>query len=176
MERVTGIGGVFFRAADPDALRKWYEQHLGVARTPTDYDQRPWWQAAGPTIYEPFPTDTPYFDRPTQGWMINFRVADLDAMVAQLRAGGIEVTVDPESSPNGRLARLHDPEGNPVELWEPKTGPVKPDTRIESVSDRSTMSSSSFPIGRKRRRGTSAHSASMSSRSAGTGQRIRAGR
>ena len=125
MEKVAGIGGVFFRAADPDGLRKWYEQHLGVARTPADYNQRPWWQAAGPTTYEPFPTDTPYFDRPTQGWMINFRVDDLDAIVAQLRAGGIEVTVDPESHPNGRFARLHDPEGNPVELWEPKTSPVE---------------------------------------------------
>jgi glyoxylase I family protein len=125
MEKVTGIGGVFFRAGDPDALKSWYERHLGVTRTPTDYDQRPWWQAAGPTVYEPFPSDTSYFDRPTQGWMINFRVADLDAMVAQLRAGGIEATVVPESYPNGRFARLHDPEGNPVELWEAKTGPAE---------------------------------------------------
>jgi catechol 2,3-dioxygenase-like lactoylglutathione lyase family enzyme len=128
MEKVTGIGGMFFRAGDPAALKRWYEQHLGVPPTPTDYDQRPWWQAAGPTIYEPFPSDTEYFGRPTQGWMINFRVADLDAMVAQLRAGGIDVTVDPESYPNGRFARLHDPEGNPVELWEPTrraaVGPV----------------------------------------------------
>ena len=135
MEKVTGIGGVFFRAGDPDALMKWYEQHLGVTQTPTDYEQRPWWQAAGPTIYQPFPTDTPYFDRPTQGWMINFRVADLDAMVAQLRADGIEVTVDSESYPNGRFARLHDPEGNPVELWEPKgsdkAGAVGPVDHVE---------------------------------------------
>ena len=86
MEKVTGIGGVFFRAGDPPALQKWYEQHLGITRTPTDYDQRPWWQAAGPTIYQPFPADTSYFDRPTQGWMVNFRVGDLDAMVAQLRS------------------------------------------------------------------------------------------
>jgi catechol 2,3-dioxygenase-like lactoylglutathione lyase family enzyme len=122
MERVTGIGGVFFRARDPAALRGWYEQHLGVPPTPTSYDQRPWSPATGPTIYEPFPADTDYFDRATQGWMINFRVADLDAIVAQLRAGGIDVTMDPQSYPNGRFARLHDPEGNPVELWEP--GPV----------------------------------------------------
>ncbi len=143
MEKVTGIGGVFFRAGDPPALQKWYEQHLGITRTPTDYDQRPWWQAAGPTVYQPFPTDTPYFDRPTQGWMINFRVADLDAMVAQLRADGIEVTVDPESYPNGRFARLHDPEGNPVELWEPKgsdkagaVGPVRSRGAVRSGSAR----------------------------------------
>ena len=125
MERVIGIGGVFFRAGDPAALRRWYEQHLGVPPTPTDYDQRPWWQGPGPTIYEPFPSDTDYFGRPAQGWMINFRVADLEAMVAQLRAGGIEVNVDPETHPNGRFARLHDPEGNPVELWQPKADPAE---------------------------------------------------
>ena len=168
MERVTGIGGVFFRAGDPDALRIWYERHLGVTQTPTDYDQRPWWQAAGPTIYQPFPTDTTYFDRPTQGGMINFRVANLDAMVAQLRAGGIEVTVVPESYPNGRFARLHDPEGNPVELWEPKgsddAGP------LGAV----ITWTSSCRIGTRRRRGTSAHSASTSSRSAATGRRLQA--
>ncbi len=120
MEKVTGIGGVFFRGSDPDALRTWYEQHLGVTQTPTDYDQQPWYQAAGPTILQPFPSDTTYFDRPSQGWMINFRVANLDALVSQLRASGIEVVVDPETYPNGRFARLHDPEGNPVELWEPQ--------------------------------------------------------
>jgi glyoxylase I family protein len=88
---------------------------------PSDYEQRPWWQQAGPTIVEPFPNDTTYFGNQTQSWMINFGVRDMDAMVAQLRAGGIEVTVDPETYPNGRFARLYDPEGNPVELWEPKS-------------------------------------------------------
>jgi predicted enzyme related to lactoylglutathione lyase len=117
---VSGIGGVFFRASNPDELKRWYEEHLGVARTPTDYNQQPWWQQAGPTVVEPFPADTGYFGRPSQLWMINFRVANLDAMVAQLRAAGLEVTVDPETYPNGRFARLHDPEGNPVELWEPR--------------------------------------------------------
>ena len=119
MEKVTGIGGVFFRAGDPDALMKWYEQHLGVTQTPTDYEQRPWWQAAGPTIYQPFPTDTPYFDRPTQGWMINFRVSNLDKMAAQLRAAGATVEIDPETYPNGRFAKTADPEGNPIQLWQP---------------------------------------------------------
>ena len=123
MEKVAGIGGVFFRARDPDALKSWYEQHLGVTRTPTDYAGQPWSPQPGPTIFEPFPADTTYFDRPSQAWMINFRVRDLDAMVAQLRASGIELTIDPESYPNGRFARLHDPEGNPVELWEPR-GPA----------------------------------------------------
>ena len=120
METVTGIGGVFFRAKDPAALKRWYLEHLGVTATPTDYDQRPWLQEAGPTVFEPFPQDTTYFGRPTQAWMINFRVRDLDAIVAQLRARGVEVAVDAEQYPNGRFARLHDPEGNPIELWEPR--------------------------------------------------------
>ena len=119
MEKVAGIGGVFFRASDPGALKRWYEEHLGVTLTPTDYAQQPWRQEAGPTVFEPFPGDTAYFGRPEQSWMINFRVRSLDTMVAQLRAAGLDVTVDPESYPNGRFARLYDPEGNPVELWEP---------------------------------------------------------
>jgi len=122
VEKVSGIGGVFFKAKDPAALRQWYEQLLGVTRTPTDYEQRPWEQAAGPTVFEPFSEDTEYFGRPAQAWMLNFRVRNLDAMVAQLRAAGAEVKVDPESYPNGRFARTHDPEGNPVELWEPRDG------------------------------------------------------
>jgi glyoxylase I family protein len=119
MEKVTGIGGFFFRANDPKALGRWYFDHLGVALTPTDYEQQPWRQEAGPTAFEPFPSDTTYFGDPNQLFMVNFRVRNLDAMVAQLRAAGLEVTIDPEKYPNGRFARLHDPEGNPVELWEP---------------------------------------------------------
>ena len=76
---------------------------------------------AGFTVFAPFPNDTKYFGRPEQQFMINFRVRSLDAMVAQLRKAGITVTVDPQAYPNGRFARLHDPEGNPIELWEPKT-------------------------------------------------------
>jgi predicted enzyme related to lactoylglutathione lyase len=118
--RVTGIGGVFFRARDPQALAEWYEKHLGIARVPTNYETQPWMQLAGPTVFAPFPSTTNYFGRPEQQWMMNFRVRDLDAMVQQLRAAGIEVKVDPTVHPNGRFARLHDPEGNPIELWEPK--------------------------------------------------------
>jgi glyoxylase I family protein len=117
MEKVTGIGGIFFRAKDPKALRLWYQQHLGVTVTPASYEQLPWCSEAGPTAVEPFPGDTSYF---RTAWMINFRVRDLVAMVTQLRTAGVEVTVDPETYPNGRFARVHDPEGNPVELWEPQ--------------------------------------------------------
>ena len=120
MERVTGIGGLFFRAQDPAALSQWYQDKLGIALVPADYSQKPWAQEAGPTVFAPFAMDTDYFGNARQQWMINFRVRDLDAMVVQLRAQQIDVRVDPEAYPNGRFARLHDPEGNPVELWEAK--------------------------------------------------------
>jgi glyoxylase I family protein len=119
MEKVAGIGGVFFRAHDPKALGNWYQQHLGIALTPTGEGATVWQQEAGPTVFSPFPETTKYFGDPNKVWMVNFRVHDLDKMVAQLRAAGIEVK-DPESYPNiGRFARLHDPEGNPIELWQP---------------------------------------------------------
>lgn len=119
MEKVTGLGGLFFRARDPETLAKWYLDNLGVDLVPSDYGQPPWTQQAGPTVFAPFAADTDYFGRPEQQWMVNFRVRDLDAMAAQLRANGAEVAIDPETYPNGRFARTHDPEGNPVELWEP---------------------------------------------------------
>lgn len=77
-----------------------------------------WWQDGGPTVFSPFADDTDYFGRAEQAWMINFRVQDLDAMVIQLREANIEVAVDPEDYPNGRFARLSDPEGNPIQLWQ----------------------------------------------------------
>ena len=119
MEKVAGIGGLFFRAHDPKALGNWYLQHLGIALEPTSKGGTVWQQEAGPTVFSPFPEKTDYFGDPTKAWMVNFRVHDLDKMVAQLRTAGIEVK-DPESYPNiGRFARLHDPEGNPIELWQP---------------------------------------------------------
>lgn len=120
MEKVTGIGGLFFRARDPKSLAKWYEDHLGILPTPTSYGGPVWTQEAGATVFAPFPESTGYFGDPKQMWMINFRVRDLNKMAAQLRASGIEVTVDPQKYPNGRFARLHDPEGNPIELWQPE--------------------------------------------------------
>lgn len=101
-------------------LTAWYERHLGVSKVAESYDEDSWWQDEGPTEFAPFRHDTEYFGRPEQGWMINFRVRDLDAMVDQLQAAGIDVEVDPERYPNGRFARLYDPEGNPIQLWEPK--------------------------------------------------------
>ena len=119
MEKVLGIGGVFFRAPDPIALAFWYREHLGINLVPENYEQSPWQQQAGPTAW-PFPEDTDHFGDRQRQWMINFRVANLDAMVEQLRAAGSSVEFDANNPyPNGRFARTHDPEGNPVELWEP---------------------------------------------------------
>jgi len=125
MEKVTGIGGLFFRAHDPKALGRWYQQHLGVSLTPTSYEESPWQQEAGPTVFAPFEETSDYFGDAHKFWMVNFRVRDLDKMAAQLQAAGIAVKIDPQSYPNGRFARLHDPEGNPIELWQPKV----PDTK-----------------------------------------------
>jgi glyoxylase I family protein len=119
MRHVTGIGGLFFRAKDPAALSEWYKEHLGIDPVPADYAQKPWLQEAGPTAFAPFPADSDYFGRSDQQWMLNLRVRELDTMVKALRAAGIEVTVDPQTYPNGRFARIHDPEDNPIELWEP---------------------------------------------------------
>ena len=119
MEKVAGIGGLFFRAHDPKGLGMWYQQHLGIDLTPTSEGGTVWQQEAGPTSFSPFPETTKYFGNPNKSWMVNFRVHDIDKMVAQLRTGGIEVK-DPESYPGiGRFTRLHDPEGNPIELWQP---------------------------------------------------------
>jgi glyoxylase I family protein len=120
MERALGIGGVFFVSEDAAALTTWYAQHLGVAAPPDDYDAEVWVQEPGPTVFAPFGpehAESPYLG--PRGWGINFRVRDLDAIVAQLRASGIDVEIDPEPYPNGRFAQLADPEGNAIQLWEP---------------------------------------------------------
>lgn len=119
MEKVLGIGGFFFRAKDPNALMSWYANNLGVSLPPQSYDTPPWQQEAGYTVFTPFPIDSDYFGDTEKQWMINFRVGDLDAMVRQLRNNNVDVTVDEETYPNGRFARLVDPEGNPIQLWEP---------------------------------------------------------
>lgn len=116
MAKVTGIGGLFFRAHDPSALAAWYEEHLGIGNIHTTV----WRQDAGTTIFGPFKEDTDYFGRPEQQWMVNFRIDDLDAMMAKLKAAGIAVETRAEwDSEVGRFCRIHDPEGNPIELWEP---------------------------------------------------------
>ena len=118
--RVTGIGGVFFRARDPRALAAWYERHLGI----DDIQKSVWTQEAGSTVFAPFAHDTDYFGRTEQQWMINFRVDDLDGLMASLKREGIAVETRAEwDSEVGRFCRIHDPEGNPIELWEPAKAP-----------------------------------------------------
>ena len=121
---VQAIGGLFFRAADPDGLAAWYKQHLGVgggcaAEGAGEADQWSWQTLGGPLVFQPFKADTDYFAAEKQ-FMLNFRVTRIDAMIEALRAAGIEVVTKAEwdSPETGRFARLHDPEGTPIELWE----------------------------------------------------------
>jgi predicted enzyme related to lactoylglutathione lyase len=124
-ERVTGIGGAFFRAADPDALARRYSEHLGINSMSSESDEV-WWQEEGPTVWSPFPADTDYFGRREQQWMINFRVRDLDALLAQLREGGVQVDDDVQVMEGiGRFGWASDPEGNRFELWEPAPEALK---------------------------------------------------
>ena len=113
---VTGIGSVAFRARDPGALAAWYAENLGVSGG----EMGLWDQEAGPTVFSPFAADTDYFPAEKQ-WMLNFRVDGLDALKADLESKGIEVIANPEwDAPGvGRFARIFDPEGNQIELWEP---------------------------------------------------------
>lgn len=117
MERVTGIGGYFFASEDPDSLNQWYDRHLGVRLAGQSYQEGSWWQDEGPTVFGAEPRNG-NFGSPGKFWRINFRVRSLEAMVAQLRNAGIDVTIDPEIYPNGRFAYLNDPEGNSIELWQ----------------------------------------------------------
>ncbi|HEX8553672.1 MAG TPA: VOC family protein [Sphingomonas sp.] len=122
---VLGLGGLFFRARDPDALNAWYRTHLGIgAGCAADGagDASEWyWQAqGGPTVFAPFKNTTDYFAADKQ-WMLNLRVSDIDALIASLSAAGIAVRTDAawDHPDTGRFARIHDPEGNAIELWQP---------------------------------------------------------
>jgi len=122
---VVGMGGYFFRAKDPEALKAWYKEHLGVgggmgSDPATGHSNEwVWYQQGGPTVFEPFKADTDYFAADKQT-MINLRVSDLDGLVAALLAAGVEVAREEAMDGVGRFARIHDPEDNPIELWEPE--------------------------------------------------------
>ena len=119
VQRVQGIGGFFFRAKDPAGLAKWYRDHLGIQPAPTNMEMEPFVTESGVTVFAPFSADTDYFAA-DKTFMLNFRVADLDAMIAQLKSAEIGVSHQSEMEGIGRFARIHDPEGNAIELWEPK--------------------------------------------------------
>lgn len=129
MPRVTGIGGVFFKARDAAALREWYRRHLEI-------DIQPWGGATflwrredggepdGATVWSIFPGDSTYFAPSTARFMINYRVDDLESVLAQLRREGCDVDEKVEVSEYGKFGWVMDPEGNRVELWEPPAGPL----------------------------------------------------
>ena len=124
MKRVTGLGGVFFQADDPEKLYQWYEKHLGIQREPHGQGALMHWrendnpERRGATVWALFEKRTPYFEPSRAPFMLNYRVDDLDALLEALRAEG--VTIDKhEDSDYGRFAWIMDPEGNKIELWEP---------------------------------------------------------
>ena len=126
---VLGVGGIFFRARDPDALTAWYREHLGVgagcaAEGTGPPDDWAWTVQGGPLVFSPFESGTDYWGMEQQ-FMLNLRVSDLDGLLEALTASGIPVTVKPEwDAPEvGRFARIHDPEGHAIELWEPPAQP-----------------------------------------------------
>lgn len=127
MERVTGVGGVFFKAADPKALAAWYRDHLGLAVEEWGGVAFRWVTPANPagvgsTVWCPFKSDTTYFAPSEKPFMINFRVANLDALLAALRAEGCAVDDKVHDSEFGRFGWVMDPEGNRIELWQPPAG------------------------------------------------------
>ncbi|WP_313400773.1 VOC family protein [Stenotrophomonas sp.] len=122
MKRVTGIGGIFFKAADPKALSAWYRDHLGLDTSDWGGAIFPWGgegSAKGMTIWSPFAQDTDYMAPSTASFMINFRVDDLDALLTALRTEGCNVLERTETSEQGKFGWVIDPEGNKVELWQP---------------------------------------------------------
>jgi len=125
MKRVTGIGGIFFKAKDPAALGAWYRDRLGLDVTDWNGAIFHWGgegSEPGMTIWSPFAADTTYMAPSTASFMINFRVADLDALLAALKAEGCEVVDRTDISEQGKFGWVIDPEGNKVELWEPPAG------------------------------------------------------
>ena len=122
---VTGLGGYFFRSPDPAAASAWYKEHLNVgggcsADATGPIDEWSWAALGGPTVFAPFAADTDYFPADRQA-MLNFRVSGLDALLGKLRGAGIaaETRAEWDSPETGKFARIHDLDGNPIELWEP---------------------------------------------------------
>ena len=127
MEQVTGIGGVFFKAKDAAALRAWYREKLGIDVQEWGGTSFPWREVENPekpghTVWTVFEADSKYFAPSEAPFMINYRVRDLDAMLAQLRAAGCTVDERIDESEFGRFGWVMDPEGHRIELWQPPEG------------------------------------------------------
>jgi predicted enzyme related to lactoylglutathione lyase len=122
MEKVTGIGGVFFKTKDPERMAAWYQANLGID-SQQGYADFTWREKDNPeqvgrTVWAMFPPDTAHFGQSPSPWMVNYRVANLDRMLEQLRKAGVTIE-KVEDYDYGRFAWLMDPEGNRIELWEP---------------------------------------------------------
>jgi predicted enzyme related to lactoylglutathione lyase len=118
VERVVGIGGTFFRSREPEKLRAWYAEHLGF--DVQDWGGQPFIAKDGDvTVWSIFAGESDYWPAGQQ-WMLNYRVEDLDAMLAQLRAAGVTVDDKTSEDENGRFGWAVDPEGNRIELWQPR--------------------------------------------------------
>lgn len=123
MKRVTGIGGVFFKCKDPNAIKEWYKTHLGLETH--EYGASFSWNDAadptkkGSTEWSPFPEKTKYFEPSTKEFMINYRVADLEALVPELEKEGVTILDKIETYDYGKFVHIMDIEGNKIELWEP---------------------------------------------------------
>jgi predicted enzyme related to lactoylglutathione lyase len=127
MKRVTGIGGIFFKAQDPKALGQWYKKHLGIAVDDWGGTSFSWVnednpRGMGSTVWCPFKADSDYFAPSTASFMINYRVDDLHAVLALLREEGCNVVDKVEESDFGKFGWVIDPEGNKVELWQAPAG------------------------------------------------------
>jgi predicted enzyme related to lactoylglutathione lyase len=125
MKRVTGIGGIFLKAENPEGLYAWYEKHLGIKRDPHGQGASLYWredqnpEQRGTTVWALFEKHSKYFEPSQSPVMVNYRVDNLDALLAALRAEGVQIDPKREDYDYGRFAWIVDPEGNKIELWEP---------------------------------------------------------
>lgn len=127
MKRVTGIGGIFFKAQNPDSLRAWYQKHLGIEVESWGGHAFPWRSDSNPTgtgttVWTIFKADSKYFDPSQAKFMINYRVDNLDELLKTLRAEGCTVDPKVDNSEFGKFGWVIDPEGNRIELWQPPEG------------------------------------------------------
>ena len=124
MKRVTGIGGIFFKSKDPQHTREWYQRHLGIEQEPwggavlkwRHHDQP---ERVGTTIWSPFKADTTHFQPSDNTFMVNYRVGNLEELLAALKTEGIEQVGEMQAHEYGKFAWILDPDGNKIELWEP---------------------------------------------------------